>query len=50
MQFAPVKSFYKAEEYHQKYLEKNPSGYCHIRKEEIARAREVYKKLLQRGK
>lgn len=26
----PLKKFYKAEEYHQKYLEKNPSGYCHI--------------------
>ncbi|MBC8060861.1 MAG: peptide-methionine (S)-S-oxide reductase MsrA [Clostridiaceae bacterium] len=26
----PVKSFYGAEEYHQKYLIKNPKGYCHI--------------------
>lgn len=26
----PMKSFFPAEEYHQKYLEKNPSGYCHI--------------------
>jgi methionine-S-sulfoxide reductase len=23
-------NFFKAEEYHQKYLEKNPGGYCHI--------------------
>ncbi|BAH05345.1 peptide-methionine (S)-S-oxide reductase MsrA [Clostridium kluyveri] len=26
----PLKNFYDAEEYHQKYLEKNPGGYCHI--------------------
>ncbi|EOD01036.1 peptide-methionine (S)-S-oxide reductase MsrA [Caldisalinibacter kiritimatiensis] len=26
----PLKCFYLAEEYHQKYLEKNPNGYCHI--------------------
>ena len=25
-----LKNYYLAEEYHQKYLDKNPSGYCHI--------------------
>jgi len=25
-----LKNFYEAEEYHQKYLKKNPGGYCHI--------------------
>ena len=26
----PLNNFYSAEEYHQKYLDKNPGGYCHI--------------------
>lgn len=26
----PLENYYKAEEYHQKYLKKNPGGYCHI--------------------
>ncbi len=26
----PLRCFYKAEEYHQDYLEKNPGGYCHL--------------------
>ena len=26
----PLASFYEAEEYHQRYLKKNPNGYCHI--------------------
>ena len=24
------KVFYKAEEYHQDYIDKNPNGYCHV--------------------
>lgn len=31
----PLKNFYDAEEYHQKYLDKNPNGYCHIPRELI---------------
>ncbi|ELC8416609.1 peptide-methionine (S)-S-oxide reductase MsrA [Clostridium perfringens] len=27
----PLENYYKAEEYHQKYLKKNPNGYCHIK-------------------
>jgi methionine-S-sulfoxide reductase len=27
----PLSCFYDAEEYHQKYLKKNPGGYCHIK-------------------
>lgn len=26
----PLMNFYRAEEYHQNYLEKNPEGYCHL--------------------
>jgi len=26
----PLLNYYVAEEYHQKYLQKNPKGYCHI--------------------
>ena len=29
----PLVNFFSAEEYHQKYLEKNPDGYCHIPRE-----------------
>ncbi|MGI6150360.1 MAG: peptide-methionine (R)-S-oxide reductase MsrB [Christensenellales bacterium] len=34
----PLLSFYPAEEYHQKYLDKNPNGYCHIRREQFEKA------------
>lgn len=27
----PLACYYPAEEYHQKYLDKNPGGYCHIK-------------------
>ena len=30
VQIAPLKNFVIAEPYHQKYLQKNPRGYCHI--------------------
>ena len=26
----PLQNFYSAEEYHQDYLDKNPTGYCHL--------------------
>ncbi|MBU3169983.1 peptide-methionine (S)-S-oxide reductase MsrA [Clostridium estertheticum] len=29
-QIQPLSCFYDAEDYHQKYLQKNPGGYCHI--------------------
>ena len=30
VELQPLRNFFPAEEYHQKYLEKNPGGYCHI--------------------
>lgn len=35
----PLKNYFKAEEYHQKYLDKNPFGYCHISKKEFDKAK-----------
>ncbi len=30
VELLPLQNFFPAEDYHQKYLEKNPGGYCHI--------------------
>lgn len=30
IELMPIVNYYKAEDYHQKYLDKNPFGYCHI--------------------
>ena len=30
VELEPLRSFYEAEERHQKYLDKNPDGYCHL--------------------
>ena len=30
VELMPLENLYSAEEYHQKYLDKNPGGYCHI--------------------
>lgn len=32
VEIKPLDNFYEGEEYHQKYLHKNPNGYCHIGK------------------
>lgn len=32
VELKPLQNFYPAEEYHQKYLDKNPTGYCHLPK------------------
>ncbi|SHJ59607.1 peptide-methionine (R)-S-oxide reductase MsrB [Parasporobacterium paucivorans] len=34
----PLDNYYRAEEYHQNYLDKNPGGYCHISPAKIRQA------------
>jgi peptide methionine sulfoxide reductase msrA/msrB len=41
VEIEPLARFYTAEEYHQDYLDKNPSGYCHISPEEISMTGEM---------
>ena len=40
-ELAPLSSFFKAEEYHQDYLVKNPTGYCHVSVAEFRAIREL---------
>jgi len=37
----PLENFYPAEEYHQRYLDRNPGGYCHIGAGKFERARQA---------
>ncbi len=37
----PLENYCTAEEYHQKYLEKNPHGYCHIGNEKFEKAQQT---------
>ena len=37
----PLQNFYRAEDYHQDYLDKNPDGYCHLPLELFRFARET---------
>jgi len=41
VEIGPLLNYYPAEEYHQDYLQKNPTGYCHIPVEEM----EMFSKL-----
>lgn len=42
-----LENYYLAEEYHQKYLDKNPNGYCHIGSKEFKKAKEAVDPSLQ---
>ena len=35
VELEPLVNFYRAEDEHQNYLEKNPNGYCHIPKSKL---------------
>lgn len=41
VELEPLKNFFTAEEYHQDYLDKNPSGYCHLPKSLMEFARKA---------
>lgn len=41
IEVAPLRNYFLAEEYHQRYLDKNPGGYCHISTEKLAYARQA---------
>ena len=41
VQLQPLENFYKAEDYHQDYLDKNPQGYCHLPVELFKMAKEA---------
>ena len=41
IEMLPLSNYYLAEEYHQKYLDKNPNGYCHIRPDKFEKAKQA---------
>lgn len=49
VEIEPLKCFYKADESHQQYLEKNPSGYCHISLDAIRKAKSLNRKVYFAG-
>ncbi len=41
----PLENYYRAEEYHQKYLDKTPNGYCHIGRSKFEDAKQAREEL-----
>ena len=44
IEVTPLRNYFAAEEYHQKYLDKNPNGYCHIGREKFTKAAKAHLK------
>ena len=44
IEVAPLSQYFTAENYHQKYLDHNPGGYCHIGKDKFAKAEKAVEK------
>ncbi len=44
IEITPLVHFTAAEDYHQKYLDHNPGGYCHIGKEKFSKAEKAVEK------
>lgn len=44
VELMPLRCYYPAEDYHQDYLDKNPSGYCHIPMALMIMAKEANKR------
>lgn len=38
----PLLNYYRAEQYHQKYLDNNPNGYCHIGKDKFEKSKKAF--------
>jgi len=48
VELEPLHNFFTAEEYHQKYLVKNPGGYCHIPKTMFELEKNTVKKISEK--
>ena len=44
VELCPLSCFWDAEEYHQKYLVKNPGGYCHVSAHEFEQIKALNEK------
>lgn len=47
IELVPLENYWPAEDYHQKYLDKNPGGYCHISSATMDNARRILTQPIQ---